>query len=39
MREFLAVNKEQLQNIRQGELAKPLLDCLKHVTDPEVQDE
>lgn len=39
MREFLTAHKDQLQTIREGELAKPLLDCLNHVTIPEVQDE
>lgn len=39
MREFLTAHKDQLQNIRQGELAKPLLDCLNHVIIPEVHDE
>lgn len=39
MREFLTAHKEELKNIRQGELAKPLLDCLNHVIIPEVEDE
>lgn len=39
MRAFLAAHKDQLQTIRGGELAKPLLACLNHVIIPEVQDE
>jgi len=36
MREFLASNKEELSNIRDSELAKPLLNCLTHILPPVV---
>jgi len=33
MREFLSKYGKELRNLRAGELAKPLLDCVNHVTE------
>lgn len=37
MREFLAQYKDHLKSIKEGELAKPLLDCLNQITTSEVK--